>query len=208
MDSVGTIVACTQAVLQELGMVEVPESIIRGTIGLGLREAVDALSPGCDDRVFEKVLASYRRHWHAMYRDVPLLFAGVEEMLRGLAEEGYFLAVATGKSRRGLDQSLAQTGLKDFFHATRTVDEAYSKPHPQMLLGILDELGVRPRETVMVGDTTYDLEMASNAGTGAIGVCSGSHSREELLSAAPLACLERVVELPGWLTASREPILT
>jgi phosphoglycolate phosphatase len=208
MDSVGTIVACTQTVLQELRMPEVPESIIRGTIGLGLRETVEILSPGCDDQVFETVLASYRRHWHQTYRDLALLFSGVEEMLRGLTEEGYLLAIATGKSRRGLDHSLAQTGLKKVFHATRTVDEALSKPNPQMLLDLLDELGVRAREAVMIGDTTYDLEMARNAGTAAIGVCSGSHGREELLRAAPLACLERVVELPEWLSASREPVLT
>jgi phosphoglycolate phosphatase len=208
MDSVGTIVACTQAVLQELEMAEVPESVIRGTIGLGLRETVDALSPGCDDEVFEAVLAGYRRHWHQTYRDLPLLFAGVEEMLRSLAEEGYLLAVATGKSRRGLDHSLAQTGLNGVFHATRTVDEAFSKPHPQMLLDTLAELGVRPREAVMIGDTTHDLEMARNAGLGAIGVCSGSHGRDELQRWEPLACLERVVELPGWLSASREPVLT
>jgi phosphoglycolate phosphatase len=208
MDSVGTIVACTQTVLRELRMAEVPEAIIRGTIGLGLRETVEALSPGCGDQVFEAVLAGYRRHWHQTYRDLPLLFAGVEEMLHGLSEEGYLLAVATGKSRRGLDHSLAQTGLERVFHATRTVDEALSKPNPQMLLYILDELGVRAREAVMIGDTTYDLEMARNAGTAAIGVCSGSHGREELLRAAPLACLERVVELPEWLSASREPALT
>lgn len=207
MDSVGTIVACTQEVVRELDLGELPEERIRGTIGLGLRETIELLVPGCGDALFESIIGSYRRHWQATFRDGPMLFSGVGEMLRGLAEEGYLLAVATGKSRRGLDHSLEQTGLRDLFHATRTADEALSKPHPQMLLDILDDLGVRPAEAVMVGDTTFDLEMARNAGTGGIGVCSGSHCREELQRLMPLACLERVVELPGWLAAAREPAI-
>jgi phosphoglycolate phosphatase len=206
MDSVGTIVACTEAAIQELGLKGVSEATIRGTIGLGLRETIDLLVPGCDDALFETIIAAYRRHWHATFRDDPVLFSGVEEMLRGLAQEDYLLAIATGKSRRGLEHSLEQTGLRELFHSTRTADEAFSKPHPQMLLDVLDDLGVPPGAAVMIGDTTFDLEMARNAGTGAIGVCSGSHCREELLQLAPLVCLERVVELPGWLAQFREPV--
>ena len=202
MDSVGTIVACTQEVARELGLGETPEQRIRTTIGLGLRESIDAIVPGCDDALFARIIDSYRRHWHSTFRDLPLLFSGVGEMLRGLAKEGYLLAVATGKSRRGLDHALEQTGLRDLFHATRTVDEAFSKPHPQMLLDILDDLGVRAAEAVMVGDTTFDLEMARNAGTGGIGVCSGSHCREELQRLTPLACLDGVVELREWLVGA------
>lgn len=205
MDSVGTIVACTQAVVRELGLEEIPEQRIRDPIGLGLRETIDFMIPGCDDALFERVVESYRRHWYLTFRNLSPLFSGVEEMLRALAEEGYLLAVATGKSRRGLDHSLEQTGLRELFHSTRTADEALSKPHPRMLLDILDDLGVPPAEAVMIGDTTFDLEMAKNAGAGGIGVCSGSHGREDLLRLEPLACLERVVELPGWLTAAREP---
>jgi phosphoglycolate phosphatase len=207
MDSVGTIVACTRAVLKELDLGELPEERLRDPIGLGLRETIEFLVPGCDDELFERIVESYRRHWYLSFRDRPVLFSGVEEMLRGLAEEGYLLAVATGKSRRGLDHSLEQTGLRGLFHSTRTADEALSKPHPQMLLDILDDLGVKPAEAVMIGDTTFDLEMARNAGTGGIGVCSGSHCREELQRLTPLACLERVVELPDWLAAVREPAL-
>ena len=109
------------------------------------------------------------------------------------------MAVATGKSRRGLDYALDQTGLRGLFHATRTADEAFSKPHPQMLLEILDELGVAPRDAVMIGDTTYDLEMARSARTHGVGVTSGGHSREELERLGPLACLDQVVELAPWL---------
>jgi len=207
MDSIGTIVACTQATIRELELGGLPEKTIRGTIGLGLRETIDILSPGCDDELYGRILESYRGHWHTTYRDMPLLFDGVGEMLRGLAAEGYLLAVATGKSRRGLDYALDQTGLRELFHSTRTADEAFSKPHPQMLLDILDELGVPPREAVMIGDTTYDLEMARSARTGSVGVCSGGHCREELERFGPLACLGDVVELAPWL-AKRAATLT
>lgn len=205
MDSVATIVACTQAVLREMEVEDVPEPMIRGTIGLGIRETIEILVPGCTDELFERVIETYRRHWWSTFRDRPVLFPGVEEMLRHLSTEGYLLAVATGKSRRGLDHSLEQTGLRDLFHSTRTADEAFSKPHPRMLLDILDDLGVHPREAAMVGDTTFDLEMARNAGTAGVGVCTGSHCREELQELAPVICLERVVELPAWLAESRAP---
>jgi len=205
MDSIGSIVACTRTVMDELGLGGVSDDTIRGTIGLGLRETVDVLCPGSGNDVFMSILESYRKHWVATWRDRPVLFQGVRESLEELAEDGYLLAVATGKTRRGLEHALAQTGLGDLFHMTRTVDEAFSKPHPQMLLDILDELGVRPQAALMIGDTTYDLEMARNAGTAAVGVCSGSHCREELQSLEPLACLERAIEVRGWLAAQREP---
>lgn len=201
MDSIGPIVACTQTTIRELGLGELPERTIRGTIGLGLRETIDILSPGCGEDLYGEILDCYRKHWVATYRDMPPLFAGVEGMLRDLAADGYLLAVATGKSRRGLEYALEQTGLREVFHATRTVDEAFSKPHPQMLLDILDDLGVPAREAVMIGDTTYDLEMARSARTPSIGVCTGSHSREELESLEPVVCLEQVVELAPWLAA-------
>jgi phosphoglycolate phosphatase len=199
MDSIGTIVACTKAAVRELGLREMSDETIRGTIGLGLRETIEVLSPGGGEETFGRILECYRKHWTATYRDMPLLFPGVGEMLRGLAAEGYLLAVATGKSRRGLEYSLHQAGLRGLFHATRTVDEAFSKPHPQMLLEILDELGVAPEDAVMIGDTTYDLEMARSARTVAVGVCSGGHGREELERLGPLACLDQIVELAPWL---------
>jgi phosphoglycolate phosphatase len=205
MDSIGAIVACTRDMMAELGLGGVADETIRGTIGLGLRETVEVLCPGGGEAIFTSILTTYRKHWLATWRDQPVLFAGVREMLADLAAEGYLLAVATGKSRRGLEHSLAQTGLDRAFHATRTVDEAASKPHPQMLLDILGELGVFPCDAVMIGDTTYDLEMARNAGTGAVGVCTGSHGREELLRLEPLACLRAVGEVPAWLATLRQP---
>jgi phosphoglycolate phosphatase len=207
MDSIGTIVACTQATIRDLDLGELPEKTIRGMIGLGLRETIETLSPGCDEARFGHILEQYREHWHSTYRDMPLLFSGVGELLRDLAGAGYLLAVATGKSRRGLDYALDQTGLREIFHATRTVDEAFSKPHPKMLLDLLDELGVAPREAVMIGDTTYDLEMARSARTHAVGVCSGGHGREELLELEPLACLDQVVDLRPWLAERTAPVI-
>jgi phosphoglycolate phosphatase len=204
MDSVATIVACTQAAMSDLGFGDLPEATIRRTIGLGLRETAEILHPGCDDELFARIMESYRKHWFGGgYRDRPVLFRGVGPMLQALADQGFLLAVATGKSRRGLDHVLEQTGLDGIFHATRTVDEAFSKPHPQMLLEILSDLGVRPEEALMIGDTTFDLEMARNARTASLGVCTGSHCREELERLNPVACLEEVVELPDWLTAVR-----
>jgi phosphoglycolate phosphatase len=207
MDSIGTIVACTQTAVRELGLREVADETIRGTIGLGLRETVDLLSPGCDEEMLARILAGYRKHWLSTFRDKPLLFSGVDGMLLNLANEGYLLAVATGKGRRGLDYALGQTGLRQIFHATRTADEAVSKPHPQMLFDILGDLGVEPRDAVMIGDTTYDLEMARSARMAAVGVCSGGHGREELEQLGPLACLDQVVELAPWL-AQRTELVT
>jgi phosphoglycolate phosphatase len=203
MDSVGSIVACTRAVIGELGLGDAPEATIRGTVGLGLRETVDSLVPGCDDELYDVILACYRRHWVETYRDLPLLFPGVRPMLGELARSGYLLAVATGKSRRGLEHALDQTGLRGQFHATRTADEAISKPHPQMLLDILAELGVRPAAAVMVGDSIFDLQMAASAGAHAVAVLSGAHGREELAAQRPRTVLDRVVELPEWLARSR-----
>jgi phosphoglycolate phosphatase len=199
MDSIATIVACTQAALRDLGLGEVEPKTIRGTVGLGLRETIEVLHPGCDDALFGRIIESYREHWLGTFRDRPLLFPGVEETLARLAGAGYLLGVATGKSRRGLDYALETCNLGGLFHATRTADEAYSKPHPQMLLDVLEDVGVAPADAVMIGDTTYDLEMARNARTAGIGVLSGSHGRQDLERFAPLACLGNVVELPAWL---------
>ncbi|HEX5757605.1 MAG TPA: HAD-IA family hydrolase [Thermoanaerobaculia bacterium] len=201
MDSVGTIVACARAAICELGLDPPEDGVIRATVGLGLRETVERLRPGCDEALFERIVGAYRTHWHGTYRDLPLLFPEVRELLAELAAAGYLLAVATGKSRRGLEHALEQSGLAGRFHATRTADEAPSKPHPRMLWDLLEELGARPDEALMVGDTTHDLAMARSAGVAAVGVASGTQPRAELERLAPLACLERVGELSVWLGA-------
>ncbi|HVT59979.1 MAG TPA: HAD-IA family hydrolase [Thermoanaerobaculia bacterium] len=205
MDSVATIVECARAAFRDLGIGELTEATVRGTVGLGLRETVETLCPGCDQELFLRVAECYRRLWFATYRELPLLFPGVAEMLDELAGQGYLLAVATGKSRRGLDHDLASTGLAARFHSTRTADEARSKPHPQMLLDILDDLAVAAAAAVMIGDTTYDLEMARSAGTDAVAVLSGTQTRRQLEPLAPRAFLREIVELPAWLAAAERP---
>lgn len=199
MDSIGTIVECARCTLVEMGMTEPPPATIRGTIGLGLRETIDVLFPDCDEVLYGQILEVYRAHWLRL-RHQPLLFPGIPGMLEQLAGEGYRLAVATGKSRRGLEYAFATTGLGPRFHASRTADETRSKPHPQMLLELLDELGVAPEAALVVGDTTYDVEMAQSAGVAALAVLSGSQSRAEIEPLRPLAILEAATELPDWLT--------
>jgi len=208
MDSVGTIVACTQQAIRDLGLEECPEERVRRAIGLGLDESLAIFFPGCDPvsgaEVGRRVAARYRELWLEVYKDQPALFPGAAETLAALAAAGHLLAVATAKSRRGLERELDKTGLAATFHASRTMDECPAKPHPGMLLELMDELGARPDSTLMIGDTAWDLGMARNAAAGAVGVLTGSHSRAELESAAPLACLASVRELPAWL-AGRSP---
>jgi phosphoglycolate phosphatase len=201
MDSVATIVACTREAFGDAGVAPPAEEVVRDAIGLGLRESFDRFAPGSGEELMARVLSCYRERWLAGYRERQALFPGVAELLSGLAADGYLLAVATGKSRRGLDDALRQNGIEGLFHATRTADEAPSKPHPQMVHDILDELGVPPGAALMVGDSIHDLEMARAAGVPSLGVCSGSHPRPELLRRSPLACLAGVHELPEWLAA-------
>lgn len=208
MDSVGSIVACTRAVIAELGLAEADERTIRGTVGLGLRETVERLVPACDDEQYGSILTCYRRHWVETFRHQQLLFPEVPAMLAELAGAGYLLAVATGNSRRGLDHAFEQTGLRGSFHATRTADEAISKPHPRMLFDIFDELGVHPSAALMVGDSVYDLRMAANAGADAVAILSGALGRAELETESPCAVLDRVTDLPAWLAREGRPAPT
>jgi phosphoglycolate phosphatase len=128
------------------------------------------------------------------------LFDGAPQVLNALREAGFLLAVATGKSRRGLDRALQATGLQTLFHATRCADESFSKPHPGMLLWLLDELAVPPARTLMIGDTSHDMEMALAADVPRLGVAYGAHPRENLLRHEPVACLDSFEELSQWLT--------
>ena len=202
LDSVASIVDCTQRALKELDQPPVEAQRIRSAIGLGLREIVERFAPGCDDALFHQIVEVYGKHWFATYGNQSVLFPGVPELLDRLGQKGVLLAVATAKGRRGLEMDLERTGLTGFFHASRTVDEARSKPHPQMLLDILKELGMRAGESLMVGDTVHDLQMAGNAGISCVAVASGTESRLLLAEQAPLACLENVGELEAWLSAT------
>lgn len=200
MDSVGSIVECTRATLAELRIPEPEEATLRGVIGLSLAETVERLSGSdVDEELARRIPETYRRHWHGTFHDRSFLFSGVEDMLGGLADAGYLLAVATGKGRRGLDRDLETTGLAGRFHATRTPDDAHSKPHPQMVLDLLDELGVAPCRALVIGDSIWDLQMATAAGVPSVAVATGAHPRERLLEHAPRTSFDSVGELPDWL---------
>lgn len=200
MDSQARIVACIQAAFRAVGREPPSREAASDVIGLGLDEAMARLWPGSDEAKRAAVVAQYRREFLETNETQSGLFPGARETLERLAAEGYRLAIATGKSRLGLDRALAETGLGDLFLATRCADETFSKPHPQMLLELMDELGVSVGQTLMVGDTEYDLQMARNARVRALAVCYGVHAPERLRAFGPLACVESLAEIPQWLT--------
>jgi phosphoglycolate phosphatase len=200
MDSEAQIVHCLHASMADLSLEPLADETVRNVIGLGLREAIDMLVPGRDDAFHRAFVEAYRKHWFA--HEESSLFAGAREALDLIRGHGLKLGIATGKARRGLHRVLAQTGLDNCFDATRCADETHSKPHPQMLLELMHELGVAPHQTIMVGDTEYDMEMATNAGAGKVAVRSGVHSEERLNRHDPLVCLDRVTELPGWMATA------
>ena len=200
MDSIGTIVDCTMAAFEGIDDVEPPApERVRESVGLGLVEMMQRYFPSWDESLSNRLIDNYRRLWRSDYKDRVALFPGSFATVRALHEAGYLLGVATAKGRAGLERELDASGLRPFFHATRTVDEAPSKPAPGMLLGLFGELGVSPREALMIGDTSFDLEMAANAGCPAIGVLSGGQRLEHLVPHRPLAVLASVRELPVWL---------
>lgn len=199
MDSEAKIVASAVAAAADLALPELAPERVQDIIGLGLREASEALFPGSEPGFHDRFIERYRHHFLVADQTPMPLFEGAAETLAALNEDGYLLAVATGKARRGLNRVMAETGLGHLFGASRCADEAPSKPHPQMLREIMDELGVEAGQTVMVGDTEYDLAMARNAGTHAIAVSYGVHACERLLQFAPLTCLDRISQLPEWL---------
>jgi phosphoglycolate phosphatase len=199
MDSEIRIVDCVKAALRDLGLPSRSHEEISNIIGLGLREAVSTLYPGADEELLHDIVNRYRLHYFDENRTPSQLFAGAREVIETLASRNYLLAVATGKGRKGLNMVLEATGLEEYFDATRCADETFSKPHPEMLEQILDELGVLPREALMIGDTEYDLQMAAHAGMPSLAVSYGVHAVERLLQHKPLDCLDIVTDIPPWL---------
>lgn len=200
-DSTAIIARSLQAALRDMGEPVPDDAAARFVIGLGLADALRTVAPGLAPQRHRELSAYYRKHYLACEDDIPL-FAGAEELLVELEAAGYFIAVATGKSRAGLERVLVQNSLVGRFHATRCADEGRPKPHPDMLLHLMDRLGVEPRETLMIGDTTHDLELARNAGAAAIAVAYGAHDIEGLARAAPLAMIHSIAELREWLQAN------
>ena len=198
-DSLGQIVFCMEQSIRALGMEYRTQTQIQEIIGLGLNEALTTLYPDINLEGIDKLTDKYREFYLSMPERRIALYPGAEATLNHLYDAGYLLAVATGKSRRGLNRAMQEAGIERLFHASCCADEAFSKPHPQMLENIMDELGMEPGATLMIGDTEYDLQMARNAGTGAVAVNYGAHEPDRLLEFEPLASINNLEELPEWL---------
>ncbi len=198
LDSAGAIVAAIQAACRDLELPEPSDERARHVIGLGLGEALRHAVPELPEQRYPQMVDRYRHHY--LSRDHELrLFDGAAELVAELAGAGFTLAVATGKSRVGLDRALKASGLGAYFQASRCADECFSKPHPQMLEELMQEFAVAPERTLMIGDTTHDLQMARNAGVASLGVAYGAHPAAALDALAPLARLQKVEELAAWL---------
>jgi phosphoglycolate phosphatase len=198
VDSAAHIVASLQAACRDLDLPVPSERAARHVIGLGLRDSIRYILPDIPEARFPQVAERYSVHYLSGEQKV-LLFPGVEEGLSQLEAAGYLLAVATGKSRRGLDRILTALGLRERFVATRCADEGLPKPHPEMLESLMDRVGVCAERTLMIGDTTHDLQMAANARADAVAVTYGAHPEEELARFSPLAFVRTFPELLRWL---------
>ncbi|MBB3210864.1 phosphoglycolate phosphatase [Herbaspirillum sp. Sphag1AN] len=198
MDSTSTIVRCIQAAARDLGLPIPDKSAASYVIGLGLQDAMQAAIPDVDPKYYPRIVERYRHHYLGQDQDLSL-FDGVREMLDDLSQQGYFLAVATGKSRVGLNRALNTTKLLSVFDATRCADETFSKPHPAMLQELTRELGQEMQRTLMIGDTTHDLQMAINAGASGVAVEFGAHPVEQLRALNPLFCASSIGVLHQWI---------
>ncbi len=197
MDSTERIVECMTGAAVDAGLRPCPPEAMRGIIGLGLPEAIRTLWPGIGEGQLERVRGCYSRRFVEAEREPCSLFPGIAEMLAMLQAQQTRMAVATGKSRRGLERIWRQSGLGEYFVASRCSDESGSKPHPAMVEEILHETGVARDRALVVGDTTFDLEMARRARVEAVGVTWGAHPRHRLLEQEPLALVDEVHELPA-----------
>jgi phosphoglycolate phosphatase len=199
MDSEGRIVTSYQSAITDFGLEYRSPRQIRQVIGLGLDEGIAAIFPNLTPPQRMQFADRYHEYFWATTALPTPLFPGVEEVLQRLFQTGYTLAVATGKSRRGLQRSLTETGLTELFSSTRCAEETCSKPHPQMLLEIMAELDIPKEETLVIGDSEFDLEMANNAGVASVAVTYGVHEQTRLLRCQPLQLFDELSELPGWL---------
>jgi phosphoglycolate phosphatase len=199
-DSTALIVRCIQAAAADLGTAVPDDAQAAYVIGMGLQEALQHAVPSFPRERYPELANRYRHHYFARQHELTL-FPGTIEMLQGLRARRHALAIATGKSRRGLDDVLHTVQLRGLFDATRTADETASKPHPRMLQELMDELGVPPERTLMVGDTTHDLQLAANAGAAAVAVSFGAHEPEAFEAHAPLLVAHSTRELHDWLHA-------
>ena len=198
LDSAAAIVHAICAAARDMGVVEPSETQARYVIGLGLRDAMQQSVPTLPEKAYAIMVERYRHHYLAKDNKLQV-FSGIESLLVELRQAGYMLAIATGKSRAGLLRALELSGLEQYFDATRCADECHSKPHPQMLHELIDDLGTTAATSLMIGDTSHDILMAKNAGVDVLAVSYGAHARDALLSHDPLAVLATVSDLSIWL---------
>lgn len=198
MDSTPSIVAAIQGACRDLALPVPTDDAAAWVIGLSLHDALHKAVPSLTAAELPRFLERYKFHY--LTRDPLLrLFNGIAPLFEELAALPIQLAVATGKSRVGLERGLDASGLRRFFHGSRTADETFSKPHPAMLQELMRELDVVPEHTLMIGDTSHDLNMAKHAGTASLGVTYGAHSVEELQACSPNGLVDTVSDLRAWL---------
>ncbi len=197
-DSTRLITRCIQAACADLGTPVPSDGDAAHVIGLGLAEALAHAAPGLRAERYPELAQRYRHHYFAQQHEV-VLFDGALDMLQALKARHHWLGVATGKSRRGLDEALGSVQLRNVFDGTRTADETASKPDPRMLLELMREFGADPGRTLMIGDTTYDLQLAANAGTASVGVSYGAHEPNAFEAFQPLHVAHSVADLHKWL---------
>lgn len=198
VDSTSIIAESLQAACRDIGE-PVPDDVsARFVIGLGLADALALVAPGLPRERHPELSQRYREHYLGRDPHIPL-FPGVRELLDDLRSAGFLLAVATGKTRLGLDRALAANDLAHCFDGTRCADEGRPKPYPDMLMHLMAHFGVPPRETLMIGDTTHDLELAAAAGASSLAVGYGAHEPAGLMAAQPLATVHSIEELRRWL---------
>lgn len=200
VDSTQLIAVSIQAACRDLGLAVPSCERARHVIGLGLDDALRLVAPALPPARYGELAMRYRHHFVLGDAGIPL-FPGVRPMLQALEDGGALLAIATGKSRRGLARALEQQTIGRHFVASRCADEGFAKPHPDMLEHLIGLTGVRREEAVMIGDTTHDLEMARNAGVDAVAVTYGAHPRQQLERLAPLAIVDSPQDLHRWLAA-------
>jgi len=199
-DSTALIVQSIQAACADLGLPVPDDEKASWVIGLSLRAAMAHAVPGIAEAQIPQMVDRYRVHYLARQHALTL-FPGVLEMLHALKRRHHWLAVATGKSRAGLDEALHTVELKGLFDGTRTADETRSKPDPRMLNELMRQFGAEPERTLMIGDTTHDLQLAANAGTASLAVSYGAHAPSEFASHSPVLVAHSVSELAAWLDA-------
>ncbi len=198
LDSTGAIVKAIQAASRDVGAAPPTNERARYVIGLGLRDALLHAVPDLPESRYDDLVDAYRKHYLSGDHEL-CLFEGVEMLLQQLQAEHRWIAVATGKSRLGLDRALGHSGLGRYFDTTRTADETRGKPHPQMLEEIMNQFAVAPERTLMIGDTTHDLLMAQNAGAKGLGITHGAHQVSALLDCRPVGLVDSIPDLANWM---------